>query len=180
MIDRPAGAWAVRGTSYYPRAGRWDRTLAAPEEATMSDRDLIGGLIETYRHLNMAIRPLAEERLRSANGGVPSVRDIVRRLRDDELRFSQALKERVTGVPMPDIFGEELPTLGSETEHDTTAMLIAQFGTARESTLAMLRGLTEADWDIPVEGGKPIRTRVEELLTNDRRQLDRITQAVGR
>ena len=145
----------------------------------MPNQDLIGGLIETYRVLNNEVRVIPEERLRSSSAGQPSVRDIIRRLRDDELRFSQALKERITGVPMPDIFsGDELPTLGTETEEDTTAMLIAQFGTARESTLAMLRDLPENEWDTEVEGGKTIRTRVIELLDNDKRQLERTTSQV--
>ena len=142
----------------------------------MPDQDLIGGLIETYRILNNNVRIVPEERLRSPTGSNPAVRDVMRRFRDDELRFSQALKERISGVPMPDIFGrDDLPTLGTETEADTTAMLIAQFGTARESTLAMLRDLPETDWDAPIEGGTSIRNRVSEMLENDRRQLERIT-----
>lgn len=142
----------------------------------MPNQDLIGGLIETYRMLNNNVRVVPEERLRAPSGDKPAVRDVMRRFRDDELRFSQALKERISGVPIPDIFsGDELPTLGTETEADTTAMLIAQFGTARESTLAMLRDLPESEWDAPIEGGTSIRNRVTEMLDNDRRQLERIT-----
>jgi hypothetical protein len=141
----------------------------------MPDQDLIGGLIETYRVLNNSVRTVPEEQLRTAAAGGSAVRDLMRRMRDDELRFSQALKEHITGIPMPDIFSEnELPTLGTETAQDTTAMLIAQFGTARESTLAMLRDLPDTEWDGVVDDGKSIRTRVFELVDNDRRQLDRI------
>lgn len=140
----------------------------------MPDQQLIGGLIDTYRTLNNKVRTVPEQQLRASAGG-STVRDVMRRFRDDELRFSQALKERITGVPMPDIFSEtDLPTLGTETEEDTTAMLIAQFGTARESTLAMLRDLPDADWDSLVSDGKSLRVRVVELLNNDRRQLERI------
>jgi hypothetical protein len=142
----------------------------------MPEQDLIGGLIETYRSLNSSVRQLPESRLRAQTAGGTTVREVMRRFRDDELRFSQALKERITGVPIPDIFGgEDLPMLGTETEDDTTAMLIAQFGTARESTLAMLRDLPDADWDATVNGEKSIRTRVFELLDNDKRQLERIS-----
>jgi hypothetical protein len=142
----------------------------------MPDQDLIGGLIETYRTLNNSVRTVPETQLRSGGAGSPAVRDVMRRFRDDELRFSQALKEQITGVPIPDIFSaDELPTLGTETDNDTTAMLIAQFGTARESTLAMLRDLPEAEWDASTDGGKSIRTRVFELLDNDKRQLERIS-----
>jgi hypothetical protein len=146
----------------------------------MPDQNLIGGLIETYRVLNNRVRTVPEAQLRSGGAGGPSVRDLMRRMRDDELRFSQALKERITGVPMPDIFSEEeLPTLGTETDQDTTAMLIAQFGTARESTLAMLRDLPDPEWDSALEGGKSIRARIQELVENDRRQLDRITSQIA-
>ena len=43
-----------------------------------------------------------------------------------------------------------------------------QFGTARESTLAMLRELPDAEWDATPGGDKSIRARVTELLANDR------------
>jgi len=142
----------------------------------MPDQDLISGLIETYRVLNNSVRTVPEERLRTGAAGGTAVHDLMRRMRDDELRFSQALKEHITGIPMPDLFSEnELPTLGTETAQDTTAMMIAQFGTARESTLAMLRDLPDTEWDGEVDGGKSIRSRVLELLDNDRRQLDRIS-----
>ena len=151
--------------------------------ATMSDqgrRDLISALITTYRELNNQVRPLPEEHLRQGGGAEGSVRAVVTRLRDTELRFSQALKERVTGVAMPEIFGEaEAPVLGTETDHDSTAARISQFGTAREATLALLRPLSEEGWNQELEGGKPICARVEELIAHDRRQLERITGLLG-
>lgn len=140
----------------------------------MADQDLISGLIETYRVLNSSLRGVDESRLRAAQNGSGSVREVMRRLRDDELQFSQALKQRTTGVSVAELTGgDDRPTIGTETDQDTTAMLIAQFGTARESTLAMLRDLPEAEWNVDA-GGKSIRNRVAELLDNDHRQLDRI------
>lgn len=145
----------------------------------MPNQDLIEGLIATYRTLNHELRSVPEQQLRSGTGGA-TVRDAMRRFRDEELRFSQALKERITGVPMPDIFGsDDLPTLGTETDEDSTAMMIAQFGTARESTLAMLRDLPDPEWDTAVSGGTTIRSRVSELLENDRRHLERISTMIG-
>lgn len=145
----------------------------------MPDDNVISGLINTYRTLNSQVRTLPEQQLQASSGG-PTVRDAMRRFRDDELRFSQALKERISGVPMPEIFQhDELPTLGTETVDDSTAMLIAQFGAARESTLAMLRDLPDADWDSTVKDGKTIRSRVNELLENDRRHLERISGLIG-
>jgi hypothetical protein len=140
----------------------------------MPDQELIDGLIATYRELNMRVRQLPEDKMQQRSADSASVRDIVRRLRDDELRFSQALKERITGVPMPDIFGDDTPVLGTENPDDTTAILIAQFGTARESTLAMLQSISDAEWDDAPDGAKSIKTTIQELVTNDRRQLERI------
>lgn len=141
-------------------------------------QDLIDGLIATYRDLNLNVRHHPEETLRRGGGDGGSVRDVVRRLRDDELRFSQALKERLTGVPMPDIFGDDKPVLGTEHSDDSTAVLIAQFGTAREATLAMLHGMGGEGWDQTIEGGMTIRGRIEELVANDRKQLERIMSMV--
>ena len=145
----------------------------------MPDQELIDGLIATYRELNVKVRPLPEERLQLRSDGA-SVRDIVTRLRDSELRFSQALKERITGVAMPEIFGEEeAPVVGTESSQDTTATILSQFGTARESTLAMLRTLPDEDWDHILEGGQPIRARIRQLYDNDRRQMERIVGLLG-
>jgi hypothetical protein len=141
----------------------------------MSDQQLIDGLIATYRTLNQEVRQISEEVLRST-----TVRDVMRRMRDDELKFSQALKERISGVPMPNVFSQdEMPTLGTETDMDSTATLIAQFGTARESTLAMLRGLSDTEWDEVKDGNQSIRARVSELVENDRRQLERVMSLIG-
>jgi hypothetical protein len=145
----------------------------------MPDQELIDGLIATYRELNLRVRPLPEDQLRQPAADGSSVRDIIRRLRDDELRFSQALKERITGVPMPEIFGDEMPVVGTENPNDTTAIMIAQFGTARESTLAMLHSLPDHEWDNTEEGVKSIRTGIQELVANDRRRLQRIEGLIG-
>ncbi|MGH2561971.1 MAG: hypothetical protein ACRDJH_23150 [Thermomicrobiales bacterium] len=141
---------------------------------TGSSQELIDGLINTFRELNIKVRSVPDAQTRQASSGGASARDVVRRLRDDELRFSQALKERVTGVPMPDILGEETPIVGTEQSDDTTAVLIAQFGYAREVTLALLRPLEESEWDQEVTGGTTIRARIQELVENDRKQLERI------
>ncbi|MGH2534203.1 MAG: hypothetical protein ACRDJW_18195 [Thermomicrobiales bacterium] len=141
---------------------------------TGSSQELIDGLINTFRELNIKVRQAPEAQARQVGSGGASVRDVVRRLRDDELRFSQALKEYVTGVPMPDIFGDEAPIVGTEHSDDTTAVLIAQFGYAREVTLALLRPLEEGEWDQEVTGGTTIRARIRDLVENDRKQLERI------
>lgn len=139
---------------------------------------LMDSLIATYRTLNMSVRPRPEEELRSRGAGGRAVRDVVKRMRDDELLFSQALKERISGVTMPEMFQDEAPVIGTETEGDSTSKLLAQFGTARESTLAMLRTLAAEEWETSGEGQRPISERVAELVENDRKQLERIAQVV--
>lgn len=148
----------------------------------MAQQELLDSLIGTYRDLNFKVRSLPEERLNMRSSDGVTVRDIVSRLRDHELRFSQALKERITGVEMPD-FGEgtDAPVLGTETGQDTTAVLLSQFGYARESTLAMLRGLGEGDWQGAEGGGssRSIAASVQQLVEHDRRQVERINSLLG-
>jgi hypothetical protein len=144
------------------------------------EQQLIDGLISTYRELNGKIRRLPDERLGMRSGETGSVRDVLTRLRDHELKFSQALKERVTGVPMPDLFGDvEAPVVGTESSHDSAAVILSQFGTARESTLAMLRSLNSAGWADAPNGGRSIADSVRQLVDNDRRQLERINGLLG-
>ncbi len=138
---------------------------------------IINQLIATYRELNLRVRPLDDAAMSSNEG--KSVRGIVERMRNDELRFAQALKERLTGVPMPEIGGEDSPIIGTETENDTTIVVISQFGTARATTLSMLREISESDWTAPVEGGKSVKERAQELAANDLRQLERIRSLLG-
>ncbi len=146
----------------------------------MAERELIGGLIATYRELNTEVRRLPEERLRLRGEG-GSVREVVTRLRDRELAVSEALKQRLTGVSMPEIFDEdEAPVIGTESEDDSTAARISQFGTAREATLVRLRGVAAEEWDrVPEGGGQPIRAEARQLLDNDRRALARIVGLLG-
>lgn len=140
-------------------------------------RQITDQLIATYRELNMRVRPLDEATL-SGTGG-ESVRSIVERMRNDELKFAQALKERLTGVPMPDMFGDDTPIIGTESENDSTAIIISHFGTARATTLSMFKEVDDNDWTTPVEGGESIETRGQELAANDARQLERIRSVLG-
>ncbi len=146
----------------------------------MAQNELLDSLIGTYRDLNFKVRNLPDERLQMRSTDGTSVRDLVGRLRDHELRFSQALKERITGVEMPDFGGGgEAPVLGTETGSDTTAVLLSQFGYARESTLAMLRGLAEGDWQSAEQGGRTIADSVRQLVEHDRREVERINSLLG-
>lgn len=146
----------------------------------MSERELIDELIATYRKLNIDVRRQPEERLRLRGAG-GSVREVVTGLRDRELAVSEALKQRLTGVAMPEIFDENAaPIIGTESEDDSTAARIAQFGTAREATLVRLRSVVAEEWDrAPEGGGQPIRAEARQLLDNDRRALGRIAELLA-
>lgn len=144
----------------------------------MADRQLIDGLIATYRNLNLKARQLPEDRL-SLTGANGSVRDVIISLRDDELRFSQALKDVINGIPMPDLFSKKAAVLGTESSEDTTATVLAQFGTARESTLAMLRTLPPTEWDTQIDGTPSVQTRIQQLLENDRQHMEQIVGLLG-
>jgi hypothetical protein len=149
----------------------------------MQEQEIFNGLIATYRDLNLRVRPLPEERLRMGHGRA-TVKHIIAEMRDDELHFSQALKDRLGGEPMVDVLGskasgEEVEELVVPGPDDTTAEVLSQFGTARESTLAMLRGMTPDEWDSPAGGGLTIRQASEKLLANDARHMERIVRLLG-
>jgi len=148
----------------------------------VAQTELIDSLIATYRELNNKVRRLPEDRLTMRGTDGTGVRDVVNQLREHEMRFSQALKERITGVEMPE-FGEgaDAPVLGTEGEHDSTAVLLSQFGTARESTLAMLRSLGEGEWQGTgtETNTRTIAASVQQLVEHDRRQLEQINGLLG-
>lgn len=146
----------------------------------MSEQDILNGLIGTYRELNMKVRSLPEERL-SLGRSRQRVRDVVLDMRDDELRFSQALKDRLSGAAMVDVFARRDEAEGAEipSPDDTTAEVISQFGTARESTLAMLRGMTPEAWDDQSQGSPTIRDATTALLANDAEHLEQIVALLG-
>ncbi len=145
----------------------------------MSEQELFTGLIATYRDLNLKVRPLPEDRLRLGRDG-DTVRDVIIDLRDDELRFSQALKDRCTGMPMVDIFKEDdAAKLEIPSPDDTTAEVISQFGTARESTLAMLQGLPPEAWEDMSLGAPTVREATDKLLRSDARYLEKIVRLLG-
>lgn len=149
----------------------------------MQDQEIFNGLIATYRDLNLRVRPMPDERLRLGQGR-STVKHVIGDMRDDELRFSQALKDRLGGAPMAEVLktvagadeGEELIVAGPD---DTVAEVLSQFGTARESTLAMLRGMTPDEWDAPGAGGFTIRQASERLMGNDSRHMEKIVRLLG-
>ena len=146
----------------------------------MSEQELFNGLIATYRELNLKVRPLPDERLTLGRAG-ESVRDVVLAMRDHELRFSQALKDRLSGGALSGAFGDKGETMLSEipSPDDTTVEVISQFGTARESTLAMLRGMAPETWDDLEQGATTVREATRDLLASDAVHLEKIVGLLG-
>jgi hypothetical protein len=148
----------------------------------MQDQEIFNGLIATYRDLNLRVRPLPDERLRMGQGR-STVKSVISDMRDDELHFSQALKDRLGGAPMVEVLkaagAEEVEELVVPGPEDTVAEVLSQFGTARESTLAMLRGMAPDEWDAPGAGGLTIRQASETLLGNDARHMEKIVRLLG-
>lgn len=139
--------------------------------------DLISLLVNTYRELNMHVRPVVDEKL-TAGGMENSVRGIIARMRTDEMKFAQALKQRVTGVVIAGPDGKD-PVIVGESAQDTTKMLISQFGTGRETTLSLLKDLTDDDWTKSTDDGSTILSHVQDLAKNDETQMQRIKQLLG-
>jgi hypothetical protein len=142
----------------------------------MPDLELIDRLVATYRILNHTVRLKPETELAQ---GENSPKAILRQLRDDELRFSQELKARLSGQQVEIAESADEAGLSTADSMDTTNEFIAQFGTARESTLSMLRILPDDEWDVTGDYPRSVRTDVISLIDRDRKTLDTIGQLLG-
>jgi hypothetical protein len=179
MLGRQAVAPAMDTVPVrFARHSRIERTVILEGIMDTARRDTTDQLIATYRELNIKVRPLPETEL-AKKGADGSVHDIVDRMRADELKFAQALKERLTGVPSADVQGENAPIIGTETDEDTTLLLISQFGTARATTLSMIQGVSDQDWSAPFEDNSSLADRIQSLAANDALQLERIRTMLG-
>ena len=146
----------------------------------MPHTDLIDSLIATYRELNMMLRPLPEARITAKGSDGDSVRDVVAQMRNRELIASQQLKYMM----LADVAGAEAdvvdPTSLVPVDSQPLRTLLSEFGTARESILAVVREMPEAELDreIPSPNGpKAIATFLQELNTldtQDRRKIDQL------
>jgi len=152
----------------------------------MADRDVIEALIATYRELNQRFRPV----LAAMNADVGSVDDpttplgILYRLRNRELNASQAIKEmlRRGERTILDDEGEPLLTVQQAVSGLTATVLLSQFGTAREATLAMVRDLPDEVWQEEFEtprGRMTLRAYLETLVARDREAIRALEERLG-
>lgn len=137
--------------------------------------EVIDVLVNTYRELNTRYRPVGDDALLSSGA-----RDIIERMRMDEMLFAQALRERLTGVATASVEGEDDPIVGLEVASDSTVNLISQFGNARATTLTLLKQAQDEDWLREAGDGMTVLQHAQELAESDRNQLAKLASMVGR
>lgn len=126
----------------------------------------IENLVATYKTLNSSYRNSTPNEL---------LIETVKWMRDNEVQFSRALKEQLSGIPADVPAGEIVD--GSDIP---LAQLISQFGTARATTLSLLRdGRIESNWDRPLPDGSTISSLAEALVASDRNQLERLDAVIA-
>lgn len=152
----------------------------------MADQEIINALIATYRELNHKVRaaslPAAPVDVDRASED--SLDGLLLRLRNRELNASQAIKGMVSTADHMTIEDDEsLEIRGAEipiTGELTPAILLSQFGTAREATLSLVRNLPAEEWDktYPTPRGEmTLRQYLQTLVDRDRermRQIERL------
>lgn len=147
----------------------------------MPDQEIIDALIASYRELNHRLRGVSLEALpKSAgqNGADDSVEGILRQIRDRELRASQAIKRMLLGEEASE--DDEGTAVLAEYQDRTDispTVLLSQFGTAREATLAMVRELPDEEWNrsfYTPRGHMTLRDYLKTLVDRDRQRIEQI------
>lgn len=136
----------------------------------MDTSNLISSLVDTYKELNMKYRNMPEN---------ADVKNVVTRMRDDEIQFSKALKDRLTGIgTATDDMNEATDVVQGSDEN--VAHIISQFGSARATTLNLLKGIhDDAVWQGNVSDEMTLLQRVEQLALSDTNQLKKLSEATG-
>lgn len=154
-----------------------DTRAVADTLATKKHEDVVSALINTYRELNMSVRRAPADKIETG-GGEGSIHSIMVRMRLDEMNFAQALKQRVTGVVISASEDDERLNPKAHADH-STMMLISQFGSARETTLSLLRDMPDETWEAKIDDGSTILDHIQELIKNDQAQMQRIKQLLA-
>lgn len=135
---------------------------------------VLSSLIATYRELNLKVRSVPESQFGEASSGT-SIKDLLRHLGSDELSFAQSLKSRLSGVPIEVIEGKDAPLTGNETADESIPMLISEFGTARATTLSLLKELSHDAWNQQLDDGESLLQHVQAIVARDTEVLDQIS-----
>ncbi len=153
------------------------------KEEGMADRDVIDALIATYRELNQRFRPklLALNSGQDPRTNPDSAIGILYRLRNRELNASQAIKEMLLSgeTSITDDEADPLVTLQQTALGLTATVLLSQFGTAREATLATVRDLPDEIWQQVFNtprGQMTLREYLQTLVERDRAVIQQLEQ----
>lgn len=145
----------------------------------MPDQDVIDGLIDGYRDLNLSIRHAYQDvpNDHSATAAKP-VLNILRQMRDRELRASQAIRAMLLGNEVAaDDEAAEVSIGHYDLNEVSPIVLTSQFGTAREATLAMVRELSDEAWNtqfVTPRGEMTLRAYLQTLVERDRQRINEI------
>jgi hypothetical protein len=144
-------------------------------EGLVPHTDLIDSLIATYRTLNLTIRPLQLEQALTPGSGGKSVRDLIADLRERELITSQQLKNMTiadtTVAPARDM------TPPDPADDQNVRVLLSEFGTAREAILALVREMSDEQWEMEREGPNgmtSIQAVIQDLVSQDQQYLSQL------
>ena len=176
----------------------WTRTgmlvAAAAEDVPIADLDnnaLIIRLHFTVNHLSRWLTPIHDQGPlgRTVRRGEPSVKELVLRLRDEELRVFPKL-HAIANRTLPDL--DKLPPVRRTPEEErldreaTPLEIMAEFRRLRQSTCSLLRGLPDNAWSrlgiSRREHDWTIRALAEHLAAHDRAtlaEMDRALDQIG-
>ncbi|HET9014100.1 MAG TPA: hypothetical protein VFN57_00780 [Thermomicrobiaceae bacterium] len=145
----------------------------------MPDQEIIDGLIASYRELNHRVRGAG---LTGADESSP-VTQVLRRLRDRELRASQAVKRMLLGEAAEATDEAEADAVEFRGLPLSPTVLLSQFGTARESTLSMVRDLPDEEWNkrfVTPNGEMTLRDYLKSLVDRDRERMSEIDASLAK
>ena len=171
----------------------WGRTeLGTGEVVPVTDLDndaLILRLHFTVNHLSRWLTPIHDQsRLnRSVRRGEPSVKELMLRLRNEELRVFPKM-HAISVQTMPNLDALPAPTATPEEERyegeATVLELMAEFRRLRQSTCSLLRSLPDSAWDrlgiSRREHDWTLRGLAERLADHDRAVLVEMDRALDR
>lgn len=151
-------------------------TAADVKIANLSNDSLIVRLHMTINHLSRWLTPIHDRTSleRTVRRGEPSVKELVARLRDEELRTFPKL-HLIAVQNNPDL--DRLPVYTrsaqkqAEDDAHTTLTLMAEFRRLRQSTCSLLRSMPDSGWSrvgtSRREHDWQIRALAEHLANND-------------
>ena len=178
------------GTEIVSRQRTNRRTTSVVVPITDLDNDaLILRLHFTVNHLSRWLTPIHDQsRLnRSVRRGEPSVRELMLRLRNEELRVLPKMHAiSVQTMPNLDALPPRTPPPEEERcEREATVLeLMAEFRRLRQSTCSLLRSLPDSAWDrlgiSRREHHWTLRRLAESLADHDRAVLVEMDRALDR